>query len=252
MTTWEVGVHEGPDNDADALRERSDADVMRASVADPARFQTLFERHFAMIFNYVGRRLGREAAEDVSAEVFLRAFEVRARYDLSYTDARPWLFGIAANIVRRWRRTEERRLRALARQPAEPAAAPDDPVSRLDSRATRPRLARALAGLRPDEREVLLLVAWAELTYDEVAVALGIPLGTVRSRLHRARARMSRELGLEEPGDSRGVAGAPGASDVLGARRIARVRSTQRTPHPTVTAPAPVAAKEDMPWTTSI
>ncbi len=245
-------MHEGPDNDADVMRERSDADVMRASVADPARFQTLFERHFAVIFRYVGRRLGRQAAEDVSAEVFLQAFEVRGRYDPSYTDARPWLFGIAANIVRRWRRTEERRLRALARQPAEPAAAPDDPVSRLDSRATRPRLARALAGLRPDEREVLLLVAWADLTYDEVAVALGIPVGTVRSRLHRARARMSRELGLAEPGDSRGVSGAPDAADVPGARKVAHVRSTPRTHNPNMTAPTPVAVKEDMPWTTSI
>ena len=230
-------MHDWPD---------SDADVMRASVDDPARFEALFERHFETIFRYVGRRLGRQAAEDVSAEVFLQAFEVRDRYDLRYPDARPWLFGIAANVMRRRRRTEERRLRALARQPAEPAArgaagdpaaAPDDALSRLDSRAARPGLARALARLRADEREVLLLVAWGDLTYDEVARALAIPIGTVRSRLHRARARMSKELGTSS---DLGTSSGPGARTGLD-RTIT-----------TASRPCRPAAKEDMRWTTSI
>ena len=231
-------MHDWPD---------SDADVMRASVDDPARFEALFERHFATIFRYVGRRLGRQAAEDVSAEVFLQAFEVRDRYDLRYPDARPWLFGIAANVMRRRRRTEERRLRALARQPVEPAArvaggypvaAMDAALGRLDSRAARPRLAGALERLRADEREVLLLVAWADLTYDEVARALAIPVGTVRSRLHRARARMSEELGTSDELDSRGDFAGHGDLD-----------------HTITVAPAPariVAPKEDVRWTTSI
>jgi RNA polymerase sigma-70 factor (ECF subfamily) len=226
----EVGVHDGSDNDAN---------VMRASVADPARFQTLFDRHFEAIFRYAGRRLGRQAAEDVAAEVFLRAFEVRGRYDLSYPDARPWLFGIAANVMRRSRRTEERRLKAFARQAAEPPAAPDDADSRLDSQATRPQLAGGLARLRAAEREVLLLVAWADFTYDEVARALDIPVGTVRSRLHRARARMSSELGLEQPCE------AHEARDARGARDPRHTHDTH------MTAPEAVAVKEDLRWTTS-
>jgi RNA polymerase sigma-70 factor (ECF subfamily) len=260
-------VYDGPENDAD---------VLRASVADPARFEALFDRHFGAIFRYVGRRLGRQAAEDVAAEVFLRAFESRARYDLSCANARPWLFGIAANLMRRSRRTEERRLRAFARQPAEPAAAPDDADGRLDSldwQATRPHLARALERLRADEREVLLLVAWADLTYDEVAEALSIPVGTVRSRLHRARVRMARDLEPEQMGATRdeggaGVAGGehepPGTRDsrdaytkrgVQGARDIheAPIRRGKPEVNGThMTAPYPVAVKEDLRWTTSI
>lgn len=229
----------------------SDADVMRASIADPARFQTLFERHFELIFRYAGRRLGRQAAEDVSAEVFLKAFEARGRYDFSYSDARPWLFGIAANVMRRSLRTEGRRLRALAREPRRPAGALDEALERLDSQATDRRLAGALAALRADEREALLLVAWADLTYDEVARALDIPVGTVRSRLHRARARMSKELGGNELGA--GERGGP----VAAARRSDRGGSPEATRRThdydtLMTAPQPVALKEDIPWTTSI
>lgn len=180
----------------------SDADVIRASAADPQLFRVLFERHFEVIFRYFGRRLGREAADDLTAEVFLRAFEKRGSYDVSYESARPWLFGIAANLLRRSRRKEERRLRALARHPVERSAARDEAVARLDYEATRPVLARALASLGANEREVLLLVAWADLTYEEVARALAIPVGTVRSRLHRARAHMRSTLERGCPHDS--------------------------------------------------
>jgi RNA polymerase sigma factor (sigma-70 family) len=273
-----VGVQDGPDSDGDVTQAGSgsssdadvtqadpgsDADVMRASVDDPARFQTLFERHFELIFRYAGRRLGRQAAEDVSAEVFLKAFEARGRYDFTYSDARPWLFGIAANVMRRSLRTEGRRLRALAREPLRPAGALDDALVRLDSQATDQRLAAALAALRSDEREALLLVAWADLTYDEVARALGIPVGTVRSRLHRARARMSKELGGKELGAAGRAGSAAGVrrSDRGGSpapRRIgdrAGSAAAARRTHDydtLMTAPRPVALKEDIPWTTSI
>jgi RNA polymerase sigma factor (sigma-70 family) len=186
-----VGVHDGL---------QSDAELIRASVADPQLFRALFERHFEAIFRYFGRRLGRAAADDLTAEVFLRAFEKRGSYDLSYESARPWLFGIAANLLRRSRRKEERRLRALAKQPAEVPGADDEGAAgdaRLDYEATRPVLARALASLRADEREVLLLVAWADLSYEEVGRALAIPVGTVRSRLHRARGHMRTVLERE-------------------------------------------------------
>jgi RNA polymerase sigma factor (sigma-70 family) len=186
-----VGVHVGLE---------SDAELIRASAADPQLFRALFERHFAAIYGYFGRRLGREEAEDLTAEVFLRAFEQRESFDLRYADARPWLFGIAANLLRRSLRKEGRRLRALAKQPADVSTAHDDADSRdarLEFEAKRPALARALARLRVDEREVLLLIAWADLTYEEVGRALDIPVGTVRSRLHRARATMRRALGCE-------------------------------------------------------
>ena len=267
--TTRTGGDGGNDADADADTDvttrgggdgGSDADVMRASVADPARFQTLFERHFEAIFRYVGRRLGRQAAEDISSEVFLQAFEVRARYDLSYADARPWLYGIAANVVRRSRRTEERRLRALARQPAQPAGASDEALGRLGSQTMNRRLAGALASLRAEEREALLLVAWAGLTYDEVARALAIPVGTVRSRLHRARARMSKELGADDRSGSVTVTrrvsddGGSAAATRRTRDRGGSAAATRRThDHDTpMMAPKPVALKEDIPWTTSI
>jgi RNA polymerase sigma factor (sigma-70 family) len=204
---------------------RSDADVLRASRDDPRQFSVLFERHFAVLFGYFARRLGRDAAEDLTAEVFLLAFERRGDYDLSYADARPWLFGIAANLVRRSRRSELRALRALSRRPAEGSpvdAETDASLARLDLRATRPALARALARLRADERDVLALVAWGELTYEEVARALSIPVGTVRSRLSRARARLRRELKCEH---------------------------LSGTYNP---APVAAAAREDMSWMNSI
>ena len=111
---------------------------------------------------------------------------------------------IAANLLRRSRRKEERRLRALAKQPAEVSGAGDEGAAgdaRLDYEATRPVLARALRSLRADEREVLLLVAWADLSYEEVGRALAIPVGTVRSRLHRARGHMRTVLEREFPND---------------------------------------------------
>ena len=210
-------MHDGPE---------SDAELIRASAADPRVFRALFERHFEAIFRYFGRRLGRETADDLTAEVFLRAFEKRASYDLAYEDARPWLFGIAANLLRRSRRKEGRRLRALSRQPADVAAAPDHADvrnARLDCEAARPALACALARLGSNAREVLLLVAWADLTYEEVGRALRIPVGTVRSRLSRARAHMQKTLETECP------------------------QSDTHTP-----APAAAAVKEEVTWMTSI
>jgi RNA polymerase sigma factor (sigma-70 family) len=209
-------VHDGP---------TSDAELIRASATDPQLFRALFERHFEAIFRYFGRRLGREAAEDLTAELFLRAFESRGSYDLDRPDARPWLFGIAANLMRHSWRKEKRRLRAISRQPADVPAGRDDAEARdarLDCEATRPALARALARLGAGELEVLLLVAWADLTYEEVAFALAIPVGTVRSRLHRARVRMQRALAGECSHDT-------------------------QTP-----GPETVAVKEDVTWMTSI
>ncbi|MEV8633200.1 RNA polymerase sigma factor [Streptosporangium sp. NPDC051023] len=173
-----------------------DATLIQESLADPDRFAGLFDRHADEIHRYAARRLDDiTAAEDVTAETFLTAFRKRKRYDLSRADARPWLYGIASNLISGHRRSEVRRLKALARQAPEPADGFEErSAERVTADRLRPALATALAGLRSAERDLLLLVAWAELTYEEAAQALGIPVGTVRSRLSRTRTKIRRFL----------------------------------------------------------
>jgi RNA polymerase sigma factor (sigma-70 family) len=190
----------------------SDGDVIARSVRDPEAFVTLFERHFREIHRYLARRVGAEPADDLAAEVFAQAFRVRARYRAETADARPWLYGIAANLLFKHRRGEARRLRALARsRPAADELDLDGAHARADAAALGPRVAAALRAMEPRDREVLLLFAWAELTYTEIATALAIPTGTVRSRLNRARARMRRELG-DDAIDLRSAPAAEGAA----------------------------------------
>jgi RNA polymerase sigma-70 factor (ECF subfamily) len=178
-----------------AVEMRStDAQVIAASASDPRSFAAIFDRHFADIDRYLARRVGASLADDLAADTFVVAFRSRARYDPAAPDARPWLFGIAANLLRRHWRTERRRLRAYARTGIDPLwEEADDADRRIDALAAGRALAGALASLSAAEREVLLLFAWADLSYDEIASALGIPVGTVRSRLSRGRARV-REL----------------------------------------------------------
>ena len=174
--------------------DQSGGAIIAASVLDAASFGAIFDRHFVEIDRYLARRVGAELADDLAAETFVIAFRSRSRYDASIGDARPWLFGIAANLARRHWRTERRRLRAYARTGVDPLADEVDEVERrIDALAAGPELAGALASLSARERDVLLLFAWADLNYAEIASALEIPVGTVRSRLSRARARV-REL----------------------------------------------------------
>ena len=174
----------------------TDADAIRASCADPAAFEAVFDRHFDAIHRYLSRRVGTDLADELAAEAFAVAFRKRRRYDASRADARPWLYGIATNLVSRHRRTEERELRAYARTGRDPAVGDHAPVlaASLDARAAGPALAAAVAALDHRDREVLLLFAWGELGYAEIAGALGIPMGTVRSRLSRARRIVRAEL----------------------------------------------------------
>ncbi|HSX96325.1 MAG TPA: RNA polymerase sigma factor, partial [Streptomyces sp.] len=154
------------------------------------------------VHRYAARRLGPEAAEDLMAETFVTAFQRRHTYDLGRPDARPWLFGIATNLVGRHRRAEARRFRAFARMPEpveheEPVA--DRAVARAGATGVRRELAAALAGLSARHRDVVLLVAWAGLDYEEAARALDVPVGTIRSRLNRARGRLREALGGSDP-----------------------------------------------------
>ena len=175
----------------------SDAAVIGQSVADPELFAEIFDRHADGIYRYAARRLGQQAAADVVSEVFLAAFRNRRRYDTCRTDARPWLYGIAANVISQHVRTQRRQASVLAAVPATPPAdvVVDEALGRVTAARLRPLIARALDQLSGDDRELVLLVAWAGLSYEQAAQALGIPLGTVRSRLHRIRAKLRRAVG---------------------------------------------------------
>jgi RNA polymerase sigma factor (sigma-70 family) len=177
-----------------------DSAVIRASLAEPERFAPLFDRHAPVIYRYLARRAGREVAGDLTAETFLAAFRRRERYDLACTDARPWLYGVATRVLAQYWREDARQLRIRL------AAIPDlnDPghgdrvAGDVTAATMRGVLAEGLASLPAGDRDVLLLIAWEQLTYDEVARALDIPVGTVRSRLNRARIRLRTALAGSE------------------------------------------------------
>jgi RNA polymerase sigma-70 factor, ECF subfamily len=165
----------------------TDAALIERSWSDGDVFAAVFDRYYVEIHGYVARRLGHSRADDVASETFLIAFDRRRRYDVTYPVARPWLYGIASNLIARNRRAELRQYRALARADRGHVVDGDGVDGRLDAQAQRGALAAALLEIAHRDREVLLLVAWAQLTCEEAAHALGIPAGTARSRLHRAR-----------------------------------------------------------------
>lgn len=179
-----------------------DGVIIGRSVDDPEQFATIFRRHVPEIQRYVVRRLGGiQAAEDVVAETFVTAFRQRAGYQCDRADARPWLFGIASNLIGRHRRTEIRLYRALARTGADAVSEPF--TDRVDSAVTadssRARLGAALATLPAGQRDALLLITWGGLSYEQAAQALAVPVGTVRSRVSRARQALRSVLGDLDP-----------------------------------------------------
>lgn len=180
-----------------SVAQATDADLIVAARHDDDAFATLYDRHAPQLYRYVHRRAGREVAEDVVAETFLGAFRGLDRYDTSRPDARAWLYAIATKELAKHHRTERARYRTLARAASEPAVT--EFAERVDgyvsAAASGRDLARTLAGLARRDRDVLLLIAWGELSYDEVAGVLSIPVGTVRSRLNRARRKMRESLG---------------------------------------------------------
>jgi RNA polymerase sigma-70 factor (ECF subfamily) len=180
----------------------SDAEAIRRSGQRPEAFEQVFERRFDAVHNFLRRRVGGDLADELAAEAFARAFAARGRFVAAHESALPWLLGIASNLIADHRRAEGRRLAALARAAGEPAPSRLQPAEPLDA-----ALAEALAALPVRDRDALLLLAWGELSYEEVAVALAIPLGTVRSRINRARRRLGERLGEAAATTSR-----PGAS----------------------------------------
>lgn len=174
-------------------RELTDGAVFARSVSEPQLFTIIFDRYYRAVYGYVSRRAGTTIADDIAAETFTRAFERRSSYDTTAERALPWLLGIAINLLAHHRRSEARQFRALAA--AQPAG--DAPSGGIDA-AVAERLVVGLEQLDDYDREALLLYAWGELKYEEIAAALAIPLGTVQSRLHRARRKLRQLLEAEE------------------------------------------------------
>ncbi|GAA2353615.1 DNA-directed RNA polymerase sigma-70 factor [Catellatospora methionotrophica] len=171
---------------------------------DPADLGAMFDAYARDLLRYAGRRVGEQVAEDVVAQTFLIAYEQRHRHDATRGPMLPWLYGICGNLLRRHQRTEVRALRAVAAAQSH-AADEDAPdarsAERVDAQRTVARVATALAKLPRRQREVLLLFAVADLEYAEIAQALGIPLGSVQSALHRARTKI--KSALSAPGGPR-------------------------------------------------
>lgn len=211
---------------ADDTENVDDVDLIRQSRVEPERFAALFDRYYREIHRFVANRLGPSVADDLAAETFLIAFDKRSRFDTGEIgDAgdsghggldivprraggatsggyvRAWLYGIATNLVRRHRRSEERRYRALARAPQDRSVVGHDEriATMVSAQSIQRDLAAALAALSARDRDVLLLVAFCELTYHEVAAALEIPYGTVCSRLNRAWRKVRKALGGADP-----------------------------------------------------
>jgi RNA polymerase sigma-70 factor (ECF subfamily) len=181
--------------------EADDAAVIQRSWREPEEFAVLFDRHAPRIHRYVARRVGRDVADDLVAETFLAAFGKRRRYDLRYADATPWLYGIATNLIGQHRREEARqfRIQQAARPDPELPGHAERVAADVTAQAMRGVLMAALAGLAAADRDVLVLIAWEQLTYEEAGRCLGVPVGTVRSRLHRARAKVREALALACP-----------------------------------------------------
>jgi RNA polymerase sigma factor (sigma-70 family) len=179
----------------------ADAAVIEASLRDGDQFAVLYDRYAAKLYRYAYRRVGREAAEDVVADCFMVAFRQRHRYVPERPTALPWLFGILTKELARRHRRERAHYRALARMVDGDASdgLADHIVASVSAQACRAALAEALSRLPARDRDVLLLVAWGDLSYEEVAQALRLPVGTVRSRLHRARHKIRTALGGVDP-----------------------------------------------------
>ena len=184
--------------------EGGGADRVRAGAGGgagpPISFASVFEDWFETIFRYFARRVPRSDVPDLTAETFRLAHASWARFDPDRGSPRPWLYGIAANVLRHHQRSHTREQRALARVVASGpiSTTPDDTDHRidgLDAAQQWPEVAAALDHLADIDREALLLLAWEELSYGEIADATGVPVGTVRSRINRARRQVRERLG---------------------------------------------------------
>jgi RNA polymerase sigma-70 factor (ECF subfamily) len=194
--------------------EVSDAQLWNiARDGDHRAFGALFERHVQQVYSYCFRRLGsREAAEDAAQAVFVELWRKRKAVMVGES-LRPYLFGLANNVARNASRSNRRYTNAIARLPAPRAVADhaESVAAGVDVERQMHQVLAALRGLRRAEQDVLAMCDWSGLTYEEAAAALGIPVGTVRSRLSRARQHVRERLGVAGAVD-RPVTGRPDES----------------------------------------
>jgi len=173
----------------------SDNEIIRRSWDNPAVFAEMYDRHATTVYRYAARRAGIDTADDIMAETFLVAFERRNRFDSAFESALPWLLGIATVLIRKNRGAEARFLRAMVAS-GPPATVVENHDDRLDATLAIRDMAGAIRRLPARDRDALLLYAWGDLDYEGVALALNIPVGTVRSRLNRARRVLRLSAGI--------------------------------------------------------
>ncbi len=190
-----------------------DAELLRRSVDDPGLFEEIFERHYDAILRYGRQRVGHDVGEEIAARTMVIAFDRRASFDGRIRSARPWLYGIAINLIRHHVRDERVHMAAIARLPIDPDLGDEETLDRLDAERRRPWLLDALLQLRPVDRDAFTLLAFSDLSYPEIATALGVPEGTVGSRIHRARQTLREVITAFEANMSEGTSGTAAQSD---------------------------------------
>ncbi|HEY2575330.1 MAG TPA: RNA polymerase sigma factor [Streptosporangiaceae bacterium] len=199
----------------------------RVRAGDTAAFEALFERYAASVYNHAFRLTGSwSTAEEVVSLTFLEAWRLRGAVHADGGSLQPWLLGITVNVARNVRRAARRHQAAMSRLPPPPAV-PDfaeELAGRLDDEAMVAATRTAVAGLRPREREVLALCVWSGLDYATAAETLGVPVGTVRSRLSRARRRLQKLAAASTP------ASAPGQPKSARPREDSSDEQQQRSP----------------------
>lgn len=173
----------------------TDSEIIRRSLDNPSVFAELFERHARVVGAFAARRVGSNAAEDVLSETMLVAFRRRRDFDTGWDSAKPWLLGIASRLIKKHHAQEAAQWRSFEafvfRGDHVTDGAIDTAGERADAASAVRALAPRIAALAAQDRETLLLYAWGDLTYEEIAVALRVPVGTVRSRLNRVRRKLA-------------------------------------------------------------
>jgi RNA polymerase sigma factor (sigma-70 family) len=194
----------------------------RVRAGDPDAFSVLYDQHARAVYNLAFRLTGNwSAAEETVSLTFLEAWRVRAKVESASGTLRPWLLGITVNVTRNLNRATRRYEAALSRLPPLPVVPDfaDELAGQLDDAAVLRKVRAVLSTLRPGEREVIALCVWSGLDYAAAALALGVPVGTVRSRLSRARRKLRRAMadgpgppdGSDPPGRDPRDGGPPGA-----------------------------------------
>jgi len=179
-----------------------DKHISGSSALDGDAFIALYDRHHRSVFAYIARRHGSDAAEELTAQTFTEAWASRHRYDPDRGTPIVWCLGIATNLMRKHERAEVKNLRILASTGVDPVDPMDEAalVARVAARDDLRSIAAVLADMDRTTRDAIYLWAAADLSYEEIAATLSIRIGTVRSKLSRARQKLSMAVDATETG----------------------------------------------------